>query len=272
MSELILTPPRGRVLVMGILNVTPDSFSDGGRFLACEKALTEARRQLADGADILDVGGESSRPGAEPVSVTEELDRVALVIETLARETDRPISIDTVKPEVAAECLRAGARIVNDISGLSAPGMAEVCSRGGASVVVMHMRGTPRTMQSDTRYEDVTAEVRAYLAKRVAFAEEAGIREIAVDPGIGFGKSAQQNFELLRRLREFEPLGRPLLIGPARKSFLGSLPSRLPADQRLEGTIAACVASAMNGASIVRVHDVGPVKRAIEATEAILNS
>jgi len=272
MSSLLLTPPPGRVLVMGVLNVTPDSFSDGGRFLSRERALAEARKHLADGADILDIGGESSRPGAEPVGVEEELDRVLPVIRALTEETDTPISIDTVKPEVAAECLRAGARIVNDISGLSAPGMAERCAEAGASVVVMHMRGTPRTMQSDTRYNNVVVEIRDYLAERIEAAEAAGINEIAVDPGIGFGKTAEQNFELVRRLREFQSLGRPLLVGPSRKSFLGSLESKLPADQRLEGTIAACVASVLHGAAIVRVHDVGPVKRALEATEAILNT
>lgn len=257
---------------MGVLNVTPDSFSDGGRFLSRERALTEARKQLADGADILDIGGESSRPGAEPVSVEEELDRVLPVIRALIEETDAPISIDTVKPEVAGACLRAGARIVNDISGLSAPGMAERCAEAGASVVVMHMRGTPRTMQADTRYDDVVVEVRDYLAERIQTARAAGVNEIAVDPGIGFGKTAEQNFELVRRLAEFQWLGRPLLVGPSRKSFLGSLKSKLPADKRLEGTIAACVASVLHGAAIVRVHDVGPVKRALEATEAILNA
>lgn len=270
MPELYLTPPPGRLYVMGILNLTPDSFSDGGRFSGVETALEEARRQLAAGADILDIGGESSRPGAAPVGVQEEIDRTAPVVERLAIETDKPISIDTVKPEAARECLRLGARIVNDISGLANEAMRRVCAEYGASVVIMHMRGTPRTMQDDTRYEDLVTEVRDLLREQVEAATAAGVKEIAIDPGIGFGKTAEQNFELIRRLGELGTVERPVLVGPSRKSFLGSLPSRLETNERLEGTIAACVAAALNGARILRVHDPGPVRRAMEATEAIL--
>lgn len=253
---------------MGVLNVTPDSFSDG-RMHTLESALAQGRKLLADGADILDVGGESSRPGAEPVSEAEELERVAPIIEALARETDRPISIDTYKPGTARECLRLGATIVNDIAGFRDPEMIEVAAEAGASIVMMHMRGRPKTMQQDTDYDDLLGEIRAFFADRIAAAEAAAIEEIAIDPGIGFGKTAAQNFELLKRLGELAGLGRPILVGTSRKSFLGSLPSKLPVDERLEGTIATCCAAVERGATIVRVHDVAPVKRAMEALDAV---
>lgn len=255
--------------VMGVVNVTPDSFSDGGRFLRTEDALAQARRLVDEGADILDIGGESSRPGAVEVDEQEELDRVAPVVEGAIRELDAVVSIDTCKPAVAAECITLGARIVNDITGLESPEMAATVARGGAGVVIMHMRGTPRTMQSDLEYDDLLAEVRAFLLDRAERARQAGITDIWIDPGIGFGKSAAQNFELLRRLGELTPLGLPILVGPSRKSFLGALPSALPSEERLEGTLAAVAACVLNGASVVRVHDVAETRRVVEVLDAI---
>jgi len=267
MSVLRIHP--GRTSVMGILNVTPDSFSDGGRFFTTEDAFTQARQMVADGAAILDIGAESTRPGSDPVSEQEELDRAVPVVEKLAAEFDIPLSIDTYKPAVASHCCQAGAAIINDVTGLTDPAMIEAAKTNNAAVVIMHMRGKPKTMQRDVDYDDVVAEVRAFLAERVAAARTSGIEEIAIDPGIGFGKSVAHNFELVDRLREFTDLGVPILIGPSRKSFLSSLPSQLPVDQRLEGTIAACCAGVMNGATIVRVHDVKAVKRAVEVIDAI---
>ncbi|MCG8650860.1 MAG: dihydropteroate synthase, partial [Pirellulales bacterium] len=220
-------------------------------------------------ADILDIGGESTRPGAEPVSEQQEIDRVAPLIERVANEFATPLSIDTCKPKVAAECLKRGAVIVNDVTGLRQGAMLKTVRKHDAAVIIMHMRGEPQTMQNNVEYDDVIGEVKRYLRDQVDKARTAGVKEIVVDPGIGFGKSAAHNFELLRRLGEFRTIGEPVLIGPSRKSFLGSLPSKLPVDERLEGTIAACCAGVMNGASIVRVHDVKPVKRAIEAIDAI---
>lgn len=254
---------------MGILNVTPDSFSDGGRFFTTEDALIQARQMVADGADILDIGAESTRPGSDPVSEQEELDRAVPVVEKLANEIDIPISIDTYKPAVANYCCQAGAAIINDVTGLTDPAMIEAAKTNNAAVVIMHMRGKPKTMQRDVNYDDIVAEVRSFLTARASAARNAGIEEVVIDPGIGFGKSATHNFELLGRLREFKDVGVPVLIGPSRKSFLSNLPSQLPVDQRLEGTIAACCAGVMNGAAIVRVHDVKAVKRAVEVIDAI---
>jgi dihydropteroate synthase len=254
---------------MGVVNVTPDSFSDGGRFLRAADAVAQARRLVADGADIVDIGGESSRPGADEVSEQEELDRVAPVLEAISRDVDVPISIDTYKPRVAAECLALGASIVNDITGLADPEMVGVAAEAGAGVVIMHMRGKPKTMQRDVHYDDLVGEIGAFLSERAARARDAGIEEIVIDPGIGFGKTAAHNFELLRRLDELGSLGLPILVGPSRKSFLGSLPSGLPPDERLEGTLAAVAVAVMNGASIVRVHDVAETRRVLEVLDAV---
>ncbi|MGD8601636.1 MAG: dihydropteroate synthase [Gemmatimonadota bacterium] len=254
---------------MGVVNVTPDSFSDGGRFLRTEDAIAQARRLVAEGADILDIGGESSRPGAEEVSEQEELDRIAPVVEALAGELVTPLSIDTYKPAVAEQCLRLGARWVNDITGLEDPEMVRVAAEAGASVVIMHMRGRPKTMQQDPQYEDLVGEIVGFLRERAGRAHDAGIEEVVVDPGIGFGKTARHNFELIRRLDELGVLDLPVLVGPSRKSFLGSLPSALPSESRLEGTLAAVAVSIFNGASIVRVHDVKETKRVVEVVDAI---
>jgi dihydropteroate synthase len=254
---------------MGVLNVTPDSFSDGGRFLRPADAVRRGIELVEEGADILDIGGESTRPGSDPVGAQEELDRVAPVVEGLHRRVGVALSIDTYKPPVAAECLKLGAEIVNDISGLGDPEMARVIREREAGVVVMHMRGRPKTMQDDAAYDDVVDEVRRFLDERAARARAAGIDRIIVDPGMGFGKTAKHNFELLKRLDELTSLGFPVLVGPSRKSFLGSLPSALPPSERLEGTLAAVAVAVMKGASIVRVHDVRAAKRVVEVVDAV---
>jgi dihydropteroate synthase len=255
--------------IMGVINVTPDSFSDGGRFLRTDDAVAQAVRLASEGADYLDIGGESSRPGAAAVGEQEELDRVAPVIERILAEVDVPVSIDTYKARVAAECLASGALYVNDITGLEDPEMIRVVAEAGAGVFIMHMRGRPQTMQRDVQYEDVVQEIRTFLEERAGRARDAGIERIVIDPGIGFGKTAAHNFELIRRLGEFASLDLPILVGPSRKSFLGSLPSGLPAEERLEGTLAAVAVSVLNGAAIVRVHDVAETRRVVEVVEAI---
>jgi len=258
--------PDGRVLIMGILNVTPDSFSDGGRFLSPDAAVERALAMEKEGADIIDVGGESSRPGAEPVPVEEELRRVLPVLERLRGKLRIPISIDTTKAEVAEAALRAGASIVNDISALRFdPAMAPLVAKFGAGLVLMHMLGTPKTMQQAPHYEDVVTEVRDFLAERAQYAQSQGIpREaIAVDPGIGFGKTVEHNLELLRRLPELVELGFPVLVGPSRKSFIGAILG-LGVEERLEGTLAACAVAVVRGANILRVHDVKEVRRAAD--------
>jgi len=258
--------PDGRVLIMGILNVTPDSFSDGGRFLSPDAAVKRALIMEKEGADIIDVGGESSRPGAEPVPVEEELRRVIPVLERLRGKLRIPISIDTTKAEVAEAALRAGASIVNDTSALRFdPAMASVVAEFGAGLVLMHMLGTPKTMQQAPHYEDVVREVRDFLAERALYAQSQGIpREaIAVDPGIGFGKTVEHNLELLRRLPELVEFGFPVLVGPSRKSFIGAILG-LGVEERLEGTLAACAVAVVRGADILRVHDVREVRRAAD--------
>lgn len=254
---------------MGVLNVTPDSFSDGGRYLDVGSATERGIQMVEEGADIIDVGGESSRPGSDRISEDDELRRVLPVVEAIAARVGVPISIDTLKPSVAKHGLESGASIVNDIRGLRDPQMLSVAAEAGASVVIMHMRGEPATMQLDTTYGDVVAEVCSFLQAQSERARRAGIREIAVDPGLGFGKSAGQNFELLARLSEFRALGCPILVGPSRKSFLGSLPSRLPVNERLEGTLAAVATAVINGAAVVRVHDVKQCRRVVDVTDAI---
>lgn len=259
-----------RPVVVGILNVTPDSFSDGDEHRAPKAALEHAERMLEDGADIIDVGGESTRPGAPPVPADEEWSRVAPVIEPLAR-TGAVVSIDTTKREVAERALEAGAAIVNDVSGLEvSPDIAELCAREGAGLVVMHMRGDPRSMQEDTAYEDLLGEVAAWLDARANRARAAGCgaAQIVIDPGIGFGKSAEGNLALLAGTSAVAALGYPVLVGPSRKSFIGRI-LNVPVDQRVEGTIAACLAALHGGARLFRVHDVAPVRRALDMADAI---
>lgn len=254
---------------MGILNVTPDSFSDGGRFPGAEAAIEEGRRLIEDGADIVDVGGESTRPGAEPVAEADELARVLPVVSALAADTRARVSIDTMKPRVAEACLAAGATLINDVTGLRESLMVDVAVRAGAGVVVMHMRGTPETMRQFAKYSDVIGEIREELRPRVEMAREAGIEEVLVDPGIGFAKTPAQSLEILARLRELEQLGCPILIGPSRKSFLGSLAGMEDPSERLEGTLAAAVIGVMNGAAVVRVHDVRACRKALNVADAV---
>jgi dihydropteroate synthase len=257
--------------LMGVVNVTPDSFSDGGLYLDPDAAIAHGRELVAVGAEILDVGGESTRPGAEAVSEEEELRRVVPVIRGL-RDLDCDLSVDTSKAPVAAAALDAGAAIVNDVTALRGdPGMAALCAERGATVVLMHMLGDPRTMQDDPRYEDVVAEVGEFLAERLEAATAAGIAEerIWLDPGIGFGKTAEHNMELLRRLGELRELGRPLVIGTSRKSFIGRLDGSA-AGERLGGTIASSVLAAVEGAEVLRVHDVAEVRQALTVATAIL--
>src|SRR5918999_3788026 len=257
--------------VMGVLNVTPDSFSDGGRFLDHEAAVEHGLRMATDGADLLDVGGESTRPGSQPVSIDEEIARVLPVIKRLAAEVDVPISIDTRKPEVAGAALDAGAVAVHDVSGARDPLMFEVVRRWGAGLVMMHMLGEPKTMQEDPRYVDVVREVRAYLADRVGSAVAAGIERerLAVDPGLGFGKTYQHNLTLMRDIGAFLDLGVPVVVGPSRKSFIGAALGGLPMDQRLEGTAAAVAWLAGQGAHVVRVHDVAEMVRVVRMVDAV---
>ncbi len=258
-----------RTYVMGILNVTPDSFSDGGRYFTLDSALEHAMKMVEEGADIIDVGGESTRPGSEPVPVEEELRRVIPVIRELAKRTEVPISIDTYKSEVAKQALDNGAIIVNDISGLRFDEkMAEVVAEYKASLVLMHIKGTPKTMQQNPEYKDVISEIYSYLSESVDLAVGAGIRQIIVDPGIGFGKRLVDNLEIIKRLREFKSLGYPILIGVSRKSFIGNI-LNLPVDQRLEGTAGAVAISVWNGANIVRVHDVKEMVRVVRIVDAI---
>jgi dihydropteroate synthase len=258
-------------LVMGILNVTPDSFSDGGLFLDHEAAVTHGTSMASEGAAILDVGGESTRPGSEAVMVEEELSRVLPVIKRLAAEVRVPISIDTRKPEVARAAIDAGAVLVNDVSGARVPGMLEVVEASGAGLVVMHMLGEPKTMQVEPRYDDVVREVRAYLAERLDAATAAGVApdRVAVDPGLGFGKNYEHNLELMRHVDAFLDLGVPVVVGPSRKSFIGTALGDAPVDRRLEGTIGAAAWMAGRGAHVVRVHDVGPVLRALRVVDEV---
>ena len=256
-------------LVMGIVNVTPDSFSDGGQFLDAESAIAHGRELIAEGADILDIGGESTRPGAEPVDADEEIGRVIPVIEALAADGAR-ISIDTTKAEVARRALDAGATIVNDVSAFRFdPELAAVVADAGATCVLMHMLGEPRTMQKDPRYEEVVTDVKRFLDERIAYATGAGVHEqdIWVDPGIGFGKTLGHNLELIARLDEIVAIGRPVVFGASRKSFLGKLTGR-QVDERLAGTIAANIIAHERGARVFRVHDVGPTVDALKVAAA----
>jgi dihydropteroate synthase len=269
-----------RAAVMGIVNVTPDSFSDGGRFLVPDAAVAHGIELAEQGADVLDVGGESTRPGAAPVPAAEELRRVVPVVERLAATTTVPLSIDTTKAAVARAALDAGATVVNDVSaGRSDPEILGVAAEAGAGYVVMHMQGEPRTMQADPRYDDVVAQVGDFLADRIEVARAAGVAEgaLAADPGIGFGKTVEHNLRLLAGLPALaERVGVPVLVGTSRKTFVAKVLARagaasgdLPVDQREEGTLATVVWAVERGASIVRVHDVLPAVRAVRLLDAL---
>ncbi len=262
--------------MMGIVNVTPDSFSDGGRHYSAEAAIAAGLRMVEEGADIVDVGGESTRPGAEAVPVEEELRRVIPVVSSLAAAGVQ-VSIDTMKARVAAEAIGSGAAIVNDVTALSDPGMAEVVRDAGCKVCLMHMKGDPRTMQQGPVYGDVVHEVRDYLLERARRAESFGIgrEQIWVDPGIGFGKTVQHNLLLLKRLGVLVEAGYPVMVGVSRKSFIGRILGSdhpLPPEDRLEGTLAAQIVAQFNGARIIRAHDVKEARRAIEITAAIMDA
>lgn len=258
-----------RPLLMGVLNVTPDSFSDGGRFHVRESAVAHARRLAAEGADLLDIGGESSRPGAAPVGEDEELGRILPVLEAL-QDLPIPLSVDTRRPRVMREALAAGASMINDIEALEAPGALEALAPSSCGVCLMHKKGDPATMQRDPTYADVIAEVKAYLAARIAAAEASGIarERIVADPGFGFGKTAAHNLELLRRLAEFADLGVPIASGWSRKSTLGAITGR-PANERLAASLAAALLSAQAGATILRVHDVRETRDALAVWQAM---
>jgi dihydropteroate synthase len=260
-----------KVHLMGILNVTPDSFSDGGKYDHFDLAIEHARQMADEGADIIDVGGESSRPGAEPVSWQEERQRVIPLIKKLAKIVKVPLSIDTYKSRVAEEALDNGAVIVNDISALRLDRkMAKVVASRGVPVILMHMQGLPRNMQDKPKYKNVTGEIIDFLAERIAFGQEAGISisNIVIDPGIGFGKTTEHNLKIICQLKEFKVLGTPVLVGPSRKKFIGNILD-LPVEEREEGTLSSCVMAMVNGANILRVHEVGKTLRGLKIAEAI---
>jgi dihydropteroate synthase len=260
-----------RPAVMGVLNVTPDSFSDGGSFLEPDAAVAHGRVLASEGADLIDVGGESTRPGSEPVSPEEELRRVIPVIEELATAVEAPISIDTRKAAVAHAALAAGATFVNDVSALRGdPDMAAVVAGSGADLCLMHMQGEPGTMQDDPRYDDVVSVVKGFLEERLAFAIGEGVtpEKIWLDPGIGFGKTLDHNLELLRRLGEIAAIGQPVVVGASRKRFIGALTGRPEAD-RLAGSLAAAVVACERGAAMVRVHDVAATREALAVAAGV---
>jgi dihydropteroate synthase len=261
-----------RTLIMGVLNVTPDSFSDGGRHFSYEDAVNGALRMVEQGADIIDIGGESTRPGSDPVTIEDELRRVLPVIESVAPKIDAPVSIDTYKSRVAREALGAGASMVNDISGLRFdPEMPRVVAESGAPVAVMHIKGTPKDMQKNPQYADLIGEIIEYLEGSIEIASRAGVdrEQIIVDPGIGFGKSHVQNLEIIRNLPAFRHLDRPVLMGVSRKAFIGTFTGGRPVTDRLMGSAAAVAASIIYGAHIMRVHDVAQMKEVVMITDAI---
>lgn len=262
-----------RTWIMGVLNITPDSFSDGGLFYDKAKAVERGLELAEEGADIIDIGGESTKPGSESITDEEELRRILPVIRALRKRIDALISVDTMKSEVARAALEEGADIVNDISAFSHdPKMPSLLARTNAPVILMHMKGTPKTMQDNPFYEDVLAEVKSFLKEKIQLAQAQGIKKerIIIDPGIGFGKRFKDNLVLINNLRSFEELDRPILIGTSRKSFIGKILNSAP-QERLEGTIASAVLSIIRGAHILRVHDVASVKRAVLVAETILS-
>jgi dihydropteroate synthase len=260
-----------RTQVMGVLNVTPDSFSDGGRYFAPDVATRHGLEMVKEGADLLDVGGESTRPGSDPVSPDEEWRRVGSVIRALGSKVQVPISIDTVKPDVAAKAMEAGASIVNDVSGLQDPAMMRLVARTRAGVVAMHMLGNPKTMQDQPRYQDVVGELRSFFANRIQALESAGVASeaIAIDPGVGFGKTLDHNLAILGNLHELVALGHPVVVGVSRKSFIERI-AGAGADDRLPGSLAAAVLAVAKGAHVVRAHDVRATVQATRVADRIV--
>jgi len=267
LHELLKTD---KAIVMGILNTTPDSFSDGGKFNSSERAINHALEMVRDGAEIIDVGGESTRPGADAVSLEEEIERVVPVIKAIREKSDVCISIDTSKPEVMRAAVQVGANLVNDVNGLREPDAVEVCAELDVPVCVMHMQGQPRTMQKSPSYDDVVEDVKLFLQQRIDECVIAGIRQenIIIDPGFGFGKDLQHNLQLLQHLTEFESLGVPILVGLSRKSMLGLI-LESPVEQRLHASVAAAVLAWTKGAKIFRVHDVKPTVDALKVCVAV---
>jgi len=264
---------KKRTLVMGILNVTPDSFSDGGAYLDPDAAVSKGIEMAEQGADIIDVGGESTRPGAEPVEIEEEIRRVVPVIKHLAVHISIPISIDTYHSETAAAALDSGASIINDISGMTFDAeMKSLAAERQCPIILMHIKGTPQNMQKNPHYQNVVEEITAWLKARIEDAENAGIdrRLIIIDPGIGFGKTVEHNLEILHKLSSFKALGRPILVGVSRKRLIGEILGGLPVEERLEGTASAVAISIANGANIVRVHDVKEMVRVVKVADAIV--
>lgn len=268
-GELVLDRTR----VMGVLNVTPDSFSDGGQFYESDAAVRRGLEMVEQGADLLDVGGESTRPRSDPVSAEEEWRRVGRVIETLSRQVDVPLSIDTMKPEIAEKAVRAGAAIVNDVSGMRDPAMVRFVASAKVGAVAMHMLGNPKTMQEHPHYVDVVREVKAFLAERIAALLAAGVpsEAVAIDPGVGFGKSLGHNLALLRGLDQLAALGHPVVVGVSRKSFIGKLDAGKPGE-RLAGSLAAATFAVSRGAHVVRAHDVLDTVRAMRVADAFVRS
>jgi len=262
-----------RPLLMGVLNVTPDSFSDGGLYLNCETALEHALQMARSGADLLDIGGESTRPGAEPVPADIEKKRVLPVIKELASKTQIPLSVDTSKPSVAQAAIEAGASIINDVTGMRDPGMKEILKNSEAGFILMHMRGTPKTMQEHTEYKDLISDITDYFQERLQAIYRAGIsrNRIVLDPGIGFSKTAEQNLQILANLTEFRKLGRPVLAGPSRKSFIAHLLTDKDEERRRWGTAGSVAAAVMTGADIIRVHDIAEMRDVLTVATAIRN-
>lgn len=260
----------GMPRIMGIVNITPDSFSDGGRYNSLSRAVDHALRLIEEGADVIDVGGESTRPGSEGVPLDEELKRVVPLVEALAGRVDCPISVDTTKPEVMRAAAAAGAGFLNDVNAFRAPGAAETAAELGLPVCVMHMLGEPRTMQHAPRYQDVVSEVRDFLVERAAVLEQAGLarENICIDPGFGFGKTLEHNLELLRRLDVLVATGYPVAVGMSRKSMIGGIIDK-PVGERMAGSVAAALLAAQKGAAIVRVHDVAATRDALLVNAAV---
>lgn len=273
-TQLLLDNLPRRPLVMGVVNVTPDSFSDGGKFLSPDAALKHAHRLAEEGADILDVGGESTRPGAEPVSADDELKRVIPVVEAVTREIGLPVSVDTGKPEVMLAAAEAGAAMLNDVTGLRAPGGLKAAAASGLPICIMHMLGEPRTMQKNPVYQDVVKDISSFLSERVEACKAAGIdhSRIILDPGFGFGKTLAHNLELLRRFDELNTLGFPLLAGVSRKTTLGKITGRENPAERVAASVAAAVLLAQKGVRIIRVHDVAETVDALRVWNAVMTS
>ena len=257
-------------VIMGILNVTSDSFADGGKFDDHDAALAHARTMIVDGADIVDLGAESTRPGAAPVDAEQEIQKLVPLIEEISAETDVPLSVDTSKPEVAQKCLEAGAAMINDVTGLQNQAMVDVVAKAQCPVVIMHMQGSPRTMQDNPHYDDVVSDIKKFFETQIATAEAAGVEKIILDPGIGFGKNLEHNLTLVKNLEAFSDLGYPLLLGASRKSFIKKITGE-PVEERLAATIAANTLGFANGAHIFRVHDVKEHKSALTVAHNTIN-